>query len=101
MTPAEKILWFKLNKKKLNGFRFRRQHSIGRYIADFYCHDIKLIIEIDGNIHDKRKEYDKNRDEFLEAGGYTVLRFQNDEICNSLDDVLKKIKKCTDDILKR
>lgn len=101
MTPAEKILWSKLCKKQLNGFRFRRQHSISRYIADFYCHEIKLIIEIDGNIHDKRKEYDNNRDKFLEAGGFTVLRFHNNEITNSLDSVLGKIKKCTDEILKR
>ena len=94
MTPAEKILWSKLRKKQLNGFSFRRQHSIGRYIADFYCHDLRLIVELDGDIHYETKEYDTDRDEFLKASGYTDLRFQNDEILNSLDNVLDRIKKC-------
>jgi len=94
MTSAKKILWLKISKKQLNGFRFRRQHSIGRYIADFYCHDLRLIVELDGNIHYETKEYDTDRDEFLKACGYTVLRFQNDEILNSLDDVLDRIKSC-------
>ncbi len=94
MTDAEKVLWSKLSKKQLNGYKFRKQHPIGRYIADFYCHDFKLIIEIDGDIHNKRKEYDKNRDVFLKAGGYTVLIFNNDDIGNSLDNVLEKIRKC-------
>jgi len=98
MTNTEKILWSKLRKNQLNGLIFRRQHPIGRYIADFYCHELKLIVELDGCIHNKRKEYDKNRDKFLEAGGYTVLRFSNDEIENSIEDVLERINKYTDHI---
>ena len=98
MTSAEKIFWSKLCKKQLKCLRFRRQHPIGRYIADFYCHEIKLIIELDGIVHEERKEYDENRDGFLEAGGYTILRFSNDEIINSIDNVLEKIKNYADDI---
>ncbi len=70
----------------------RRQHPVGRYIADFYCHECKLIIELDGGIHNERKEYDENRDNYLKAGGYTVLRFSNDEIENSLETVLESIR---------
>ena len=99
MTDSEKVLWSKIRKKQLNGLRFRRQHPIGRYIADFYCNELKLIVELDGNVHEKRKEYDENRNRFLEAGGYTVLRICNDEIENSIDDVLEKIKKYSNDIL--
>ena len=94
MTSAEKLLWSKLCNKQFNGYKFRKQHPIGRYIADFYCHDLKLIIEIDGDIHNERKEYDENRDVFLKADGYTVLRFSNDEIENTLEDVLETIRKC-------
>ena len=94
MTPAEKILWFKLNNKQVNGLRFRNQHPIDRYIVDFYCHEIGLIIEIDGEIHENQKEYDENRDNYLSAGNYTVLRFSNNDIIHSLNDVLDTIRKC-------
>ena len=93
MTATEKILWSKLHNKQLNGLKFRRQHPIERYIADFYCHEYKLIIELDGKIHSERKEYDENRDRFVVAGGYNVLRISNDEIENSIDDILERIKK--------
>ena len=92
MTPAEIMVWEALCKKQVEGFRFKRQYPIGRYIADFYCHELKLIIEIDGDIHNTRNEYDKNRDQFLEADGYTVLRFSNDKIIDSIDSVINTIK---------
>ena len=91
MTDSEKMLWSKLRRKQHFGMKFRRQNPIGRYIADFYCHELKLIIEVDGKIHDTRKEYDKNRDSFLKAGEYNFLRFNNNEIEKSLDEVLEKI----------
>ncbi|MFA6470443.1 MAG: DUF559 domain-containing protein [Candidatus Latescibacterota bacterium] len=92
MTETEKILWSCINNRQLDGLRFRNQHPIGRYIADFYCHEKQLIIEIDGGIHRERKEYDENRDSYLEAGGYTVLRFENSEIHHRLDSVLTVIR---------
>ena len=92
MTQAEKILWPRINNKQLDGLRFRNQHPIGRYIADFYCHEIQLVIEIDGGIHNERKEYDSYRNGWLEAGGHTVLRFCNEEIENYIDSVLETIR---------
>jgi very-short-patch-repair endonuclease len=77
MTDAEKILWEKISKRKIDGLRFRKQHSIGRYIVDFYCFEKKLVIELDGDIHDSQKEYDHNRDNELTARGNTILRFKN------------------------
>jgi very-short-patch-repair endonuclease len=92
MTNAEKILWSRIGKKQLDGFRFRNQHPIGRYIADFYCHELRLIIEIDGGIHNERKEYDGNRDGYLQAGGYIILRFTNNKITSEIDSVLEIIR---------
>ena len=94
MTSTEKILWSKLCNKQIDGLRFRNQHPIDRYIMDFYCHEIKLVIEIDGGIHESQKEYDENRDHYLAANKYNVLRFNNMEIKHSLNEVLAKIRKC-------
>ena len=77
---------------KINRLKFRRQHSIDKFIVDFYCREKKLIIEVDGEIHDFQKENDSIRQEFLEEFGYTVLRFKNEEIINDLKRVLEKIK---------
>lgn len=66
-TEAESILWEILQNRKFRDLKFRRQHPIGRYIADFYCHEIKLVIELDGKIHENQKEYDEIRDEFLKS----------------------------------
>jgi very-short-patch-repair endonuclease len=93
MTETEKILWNELSCKRLDGFRFRNQHPIGRYIADFYCHSLKLVIEIDGGIHSIQKEYDKNRDEYLGAQGYTILRFTDQQIKENTAGVLEMIQK--------
>ncbi len=91
MTPQEEMLWERISKKKLKGLKFRRQFPIGRYIVDFYNHLNKLIIEIDGSIHDSQKEYDENRDNYLESSGYTILRITNNEIEKNMDDVVAKI----------
>ena len=75
MTDAEQVLWFYL-KQGINGFKFRRQHPIGIYIADFYCHKAKLIIEVDGSIHNNADiiKSDKIRQKDLEDWGYNVIR---------------------------
>lgn len=94
-TNAEKLLWERLRRKDLNGFKFKRQHGFGNYIVDFYCSKAKLIIELDGKIHDKKeqKEKDKIREEDLIVHGFKVIRFKNSEVENDIEKVLKKIKK--------
>jgi len=94
MTEAELVLWEVLKGKKLCGRKFRRQHSIGYYIADFYCPSEKLIIELDGQHHFSPEGVakDLDRDEHLEEMNIKVLRFENKEVLNNLTDVLKKIK---------
>jgi len=94
LTPTEMILWGRL-KEYFPEIKFRRQHPISVYIADFYCHKEKLIIEIDGSIHnlDEVKHNDAIRQKDLEDLGLKVIRFTNKEITNELDLVLKKIKK--------
>jgi very-short-patch-repair endonuclease len=100
-TLAEKRLWQFLRNHKLNGLKFNRQFpicfgDIGKrsyYIVDFYCHQHKLIIELDGGIHDLMEEQDQNRTEMLESFGFKVIRFRNSEIQNNLDLVLETILK--------
>jgi len=90
-TPAEQILWECLRAKRLNGAKFRRQHNIGQYIVDFYCHAAQLVIEVDGGIHEQQKERDGDRDAWLNAHGFQVLRFKNEEVRENLIDVLARI----------
>jgi very-short-patch-repair endonuclease len=99
MTETEKILWGELGSKKLDGLRFRKQHPIGRYIADFCCPSTKLIIEVDGEIHASQKEYDKNRDKFLRAQGYITLRFSDRQIRDKMTEVLASIRKNINNII--
>jgi very-short-patch-repair endonuclease len=91
-TVAENILWQELRGHKLGKLKFRRQHSIDKFVVDFYCREKKIIIEVDGEIHDFQKEDDLIRQEFLEELGYEVLRFKNEEIINDLDKVFQKIR---------
>ncbi|MBG1264023.1 endonuclease domain-containing protein [Nostoc commune] len=88
LTPAEKQLWQALRAGKLGGFKFRRQHPVGRFILDFYCPVCKLVIELDGAIHDNQTDYDADRTKYLETYDYKVLRFQNEEVMQQLDKVL-------------
>jgi very-short-patch-repair endonuclease len=92
-TPQEKILWWYLKDERL-GFKFRRQHSIGGYILDFYCPQKRLIIEIDGGVHlsNESKEYDRIRDKYFTSLDYSVLRFLNSEIEKDINKVITKIK---------
>ncbi len=90
-TPAEALLWSKLRKLKLGGYRFLRQRIIGPYIVDFYCAELDLIIEIDGPIHQTQKEYDDHRTKYLENLGKHVIRFTNQQILENTDDILRSI----------
>lgn len=94
MTVAEKKLWVYLKNKNFLGFKFRRQHPIHIYIVDFYCHELKLIIEIDGEYHNTETQLQKDseRSDILEFQGLNIIRFSNSEIHNSIDNVLKKIE---------
>ncbi|NVO10328.1 MAG: endonuclease domain-containing protein [Bacteroidales bacterium] len=94
MTEAELILWSMLKDKKLRGRKFRRQHSIGYYIADFYCPSEKLVIELDGQHHYTSEgiENDQDRDKHLGLMGIKVLRFENKQVKENLTGVLKTIK---------
>jgi very-short-patch-repair endonuclease len=92
MTPAEKALWQALRRKQLDGLRFRRQVALGPYILDFICSEKRLIIEVDGDIHDDQIDYDAARTEHLEQYGYLVLRFRNDEVLHRLETVLERIR---------
>jgi very-short-patch-repair endonuclease len=93
MTEAESYLWKKLRRRQLNGLKFRRQHPLDIFIADFYCHEKKLIIELDGGIHDsiEQSEYDDGRTFELEEKGFKIIRFRNEEVFNDLEKVLAKI----------
>jgi len=94
MTAAEKNIWDRVCKNQL-GARIRRQHPVWKFIADFYCHEVKLVIEIDGGIHlhSESKEYDISRDTILKEFQIEILRFTNDEVINDPDLVIEKIKR--------
>lgn len=93
MTKAEFILWQKLKGKQLEGVKFRTQYSVGQFIVDFYCTELKLAIEIDGESHFLlgAQEYDQERQAFIESVGIRFLRFTNDEVYGNLEGVLERI----------
>ena len=93
MPEAERRLWARLRNHQLGGFRFRRQHTIGPYIADFACVEARLVIECDGDQHgaDDALIHDATRNAFMESEGWMVLRFWNPEIYNNMDGVLETI----------
>lgn len=91
MTPAEKKLWSRLRAGRLEGWHFRRQQIVGRYILDFYCHQATLAVEVDGPVHQNQTDYDKARDDFLRARGLSVLRFSNQDVDRHLEVVLATI----------
>jgi len=99
MTPAEIILWSALKKRQLGGFKFRRQHAISRYVLDFYCHELKLGVELDGEYHLEKTQqlYDVDRTENLALYNIEIIRFENKKVIESLFEVLKIIEeKCED-----
>ena len=90
-TPAEQKLWQALRNRNLGDYKFRRQHPIGAYIADFFCAEVGLIVEVDGGGHLDQMVYDQDRTDWLEGQGYHVIRFWNDDVLNHLDDVTREI----------
>jgi very-short-patch-repair endonuclease len=90
-TDAENILWRSLRNRRMSGYKFRRQHSIGPFIADFVCLEKKLIIELDGGQHSVKIELDSKRTEYLESKGFRVVRFWNNHILHETEAVLDVI----------
>jgi very-short-patch-repair endonuclease len=90
-TEWEHSLWERLRRRQLNGFKFRRQHPVGPFFADFFCPEAKLIVEIDGSQHADELERDNSRTERLRDAGYNVLRFWNHEISSEIDTVIQRI----------
>ena len=91
LTPSESLLWQSLRRRRLGGFRFRCQHPVGPFVLDFYCPACRLVVEVDGPVHEAEKEQDQARTQQLNAYGYRVLRFHNEEVFNSMDAVLERI----------
>ena len=94
-TPAEKLFWQVIKNRQVANLKFKRQHPVGPFIVDFYCHEASLIIEVDGDVHDVEeiKIYDKQREAYLKNKGYSILRFTNEEVVAELDRVVREIEK--------
>lgn len=90
-TDAEAALWRRLRSRGLCGHKFRRQVPIGPYVADFLCKSAQLIIEVDGSQHLDQEEYDKERELFLRANGYDIVRFWNNEVLENMEGVLESL----------
>jgi len=100
MTEAERILWMHL-RDGINGFKFRRQHPVGNYIADFFCHKAKLIVELDGSVHNNEdvKNNDIQRQNDLQLLGYNIIRFNNDDVFKNVEKVIEQIQKKVNNII--
>ena len=92
MTTPEQQLWEALRKRQLDGYRFRRQTVLGRYIADFVCLEARLVIELDGNHHHEQQGYDRERDNWMQQQQFQVLRFWNHEILSHQEAVIQQIR---------
>lgn len=91
-TAAEVVLWQYLRRRQQQGLRFRRQYPLGRFVLDFCCPAIRLAVEIDGEAHAGREERDAARTAELEAHGYSVIRFRNEEVMSDISTVLERIR---------
>jgi very-short-patch-repair endonuclease len=96
-TDAERWLWSRLRKRQLEGYRFRRQAPLGSYVVDFACLAARLVVEVDGGQHSWRTEQDAARTSWLQANGFQVLRFWNNEVLTSTDGVLETIRQALRD----
>ncbi|TCO07869.1 very-short-patch-repair endonuclease [Natronoflexus pectinivorans] len=92
MTNSETLLWNQLKGKRICNVRFRRQHPIDIFIADFFCYSALLVVEVDGETHNYQENYDINRTAELERFGVEVIRFTNQEVETDLEKVLNKIE---------
>jgi very-short-patch-repair endonuclease len=90
-TDAEQALWFRLRNWQLKGCKFRRQHEIDRYVVDFVCTEGMLVVELDGGQHLEQQEYDQARTRCLQARGYRVLRFWNNDVLTNIESVLEAV----------
>jgi very-short-patch-repair endonuclease len=95
-TEAEGVLWKHLRGSGLGGLKFKRQHRFGRYIVDFYCAELQLVVEVEGGIHDHddQREYDTAKFNEIESHGLTVLRVKNEDVMNNTEQVLNTILSC-------
>jgi very-short-patch-repair endonuclease len=91
-TDTEQMLLEVVRRRQIRGLQFRQQHPIGPYVVDFVCYSARLVVEIDGAVHEEQQEYDAERDDYLQQMGYTVLRCSVDRILNDIDGVLSEIK---------
>ncbi len=90
-TNAELLVWNALRNRKFNNLKFRRQHEINGFIIDFYCHELRVAIEIDGKIHEGQKDYDQLRQEMIENENITFIRITNEDIMKDINILLEKI----------
>lgn len=90
-TPPEDLLWLAPRNSQIGGMKFRRQHPIGRYVVDFYCHAAKLVVEVDGMSHDDKMTQDAAKSRFLESEGLQLLRVTNQDVMHDLDAVTREI----------
>ena len=91
-TASERVLWERLRNRRLGGFKFRRQHSVERFIVDFYCAEAGLVVEIDGPVHQYSEEEDRIRQSFIEGQGLRVVRFSDEEVMRNINSVLKRVE---------
>ena len=96
-TKPEQLLWLVLRNRSLEGLKFRRQHAVGRFIADLVCIERKLIIELDGAAHDIDFIRDEQRDAWLASQGYRVIRFANDDVAHNLEGVVETIRQALEE----
>jgi very-short-patch-repair endonuclease len=97
-TPAERELWKFINRRQIGGHKFSRQMPVGPYFVDFLCRELSLILEVDGFSHDTRQSYDAKRTAGLEAHGYRVIRFTNQDVFVNIEGVVKQIELVLSDI---
>jgi len=90
-TEPERLLWSRLRRGQVDGFKFRRQHSVGPYICDFACVEAGVIVELDGSQHVEQSSYDARRDSFLRSKGFRVLRFWNGDVLGQTEIVLETV----------
>ena len=95
LTDAERLLWSRLRRRQIHGRRFRRQHPIGPFIADFACTEAKLVIELDGGQHVERKDQDAARTRWLAERGYRILRFWNNDVLTQVEAVVQIVATAT------
>ena len=101
MTSAETVIWDELRNRKFLGLKFRRQQIIDGFIVDFYCEQAKLVVEIDGSVHDttEQQTYDEHRNKVFNAKGISVVRFSNDDVLSKTELSLDKLQKILNDLI--